>query len=656
MKNIDKLSIAAIRSTVIDAINKANSGHPGMALGSAPILYTLYTKHLVTDPNNPNWINRDRFVLSAGHASSLLYTMLHVSGFKVSMDDLKQFRQLNSITPGHPEVGLTPGVDASAGPLGQGIAQAVGFAMAEEILRASYPEGSRLINHYTYALCGDGCLQEGISQEAISFAGRQKLGKLILFYDANAVTLDGALEMSFHEDVKKRFEASEWNVYEVEDGNDIDAIDKAIEKAKKSSDKPNLIIVHTVIGYGSINQGLNKVHGSPLGENDGLHAKAVYGYDYPPFTIPEEVYEHFKETLGERGSKALESWKEEANLYSTKYPEDFAKFQSVLKNDVSTYVYDEIPHFEAGSSDSTRNTSGVILNLLHQRVFNLVGGSADVAGSVKTAIKGGVDFTPKTREGRNVNFGIREFAMAAIQNGILLHGGIRTYVGSFLVFTDYFKAAIRMASLSHLPAIYLLSHDSLAVGEDGPTHQPVEQLAMLRSIPDMYVYRPCDANEVAIAWKQALLSLDHPTGIVLSRQNLPLIEGSRSKDAYRGGYIISKERGNEPMLTLIATGSEVSLALAAQEKLLMEGIDVRVVSMPCQELFLKQDGAYIKDVLGNDYARRMVIEMLSPFGWYRFAPHVMGVETFGKSAPANDVIKDYGFTVDEVVRRVKEII
>ena len=656
MKNIDSLSIAAIRSTAIDTINKAKSGHPGMALGSAPILYTLYTRHLVSDPANPKWFNRDRFVLSAGHASALLYTMLHVAGFKVGMDDLKQFRQLNSITPGHPEVGLTPGVDASAGPLGQGIAQAVGLAMAEEFLRASYPDGNRLVNHYTYALCGDGCLEEGISQEAISFAGRQKLGKLILFYDSNKVTLDGSLEMSFHEDVKKRFEASEWNVYEVEDGNDVEAIDKAIIKAKKSSDKPNLIIVHTVIGYGSVNQGLNKVHGAPLGGEDGKHAKEVYGYDYPDFTIPEEVYDNFKKTFAARGHKAFVEWNEETNLYSARHPEEYAKFLSVLNNNISSYIYDEIPHFEAGFSDATRNTSGQILNLVHKNVFNLIGGSADVAGSVKTAIKGGVDFTPTTRNGRNVNFGIREFAMAAIQNGMLLHGGVRTYVGSFLVFVDYFKAAVRMACLSHLPAIYLLSHDSLAVGEDGPTHQPVEQLAMLRSIPGMYVYRPCDANEVAIAWKQALESTDHPTGIVLSRQNLPLQEGSRSKDALRGGYIISKERGNEPMLTLIATGSEVALAVKAQEQLLMEGIDVRVVSIPCQELFLKQDGAYIKEVLGNDYSRRMVIEMLSPFGWYRFAPHVMGVETFGKSAPASDVIKDFGFTVEEVVRRVKDII
>lgn len=654
--NLEKLSISAIRSLVIDGINKAKSGHPGMALGSAPILYTLFTKHLIADPNDPNWINRDRFVLSAGHVSMLLYTMLHLAGYKISMDDIKQFRQLNSITPGHPEIGVTPGVDASAGPLGQGIAQAVGLALAERSLQSMYPQGQRIINHYTYCLCGDGCLQEGISQEAISFAGHQKLNKLILFYDSNNVTLDGALELSFHEDVKKRFEASQWNVLEVKDGNDVKAINSAIKKAKNSKEKPTLIIVKTIIGYGSNNQGLSKVHGAPLGIEDGLHAKEVYGYKYPEFTIPKEVYSHFKKTFINRGVKEHKEWENAFKAYSSIYPDEASKFISVKDNNVSTYVYDKGPEFEPGFKDSTRNTSQVILNVLHKSVFNLIGGSADVAGSVMTKIKDGIDLTSTTPNGRNVNFGIREFAMSAIQNGMLLHGGVRSYVGSFLVFSDYLKPAIRMASLSKLPAIYLFSHDSIAVGEDGPTHQPIEHLAMLRSIPENYVYRPCDANELSMCWRQALLTTNHPSCIVLSRQVLPLIEGSRTEDVNKGGYIISKERGNKPMLTLIATGSEVSLCIEAQKVLLMQGVDVRVVSIPCQELFLKQDGAYIKEVLGTTYERRMSVEMLSTFGWHRFAPHVMGIDEFGKSAPANAVINDYKFTVEEVVRRVKEII
>ncbi|MBE6143388.1 MAG: transketolase [Erysipelotrichaceae bacterium] len=652
----DDLCVAAIRSTCIDAINKSNSGHPGMSIGSAPIIYALYSKHLIADPKHPDWINRDRFVLSAGHASVLLYTMLHVAGYKISMDDLKQFRQINSITPGHPEVDVTPGVDASSGPLGQGIAQAVGLAMAEQSLRNIYKEGYRFIDHYTYCLCGDGCLQEGISQEAISFAGRQKLNKLILLYDCNNVTLDGGLEMSSNENTKKRFESCNWNVIEVKDGNNVKAIDRAIKKAKESNEKPTIIICHTIIGYGSKNQGTSKVHGAPLGAEDGKNTKLSYGYDYPDFTIPNTVYNHMNKTFGARGEKEYSDWEKRFASYRNTYPHEAAKFISTQDNDVSTYVFDKGPYYEPGYKDATRNSSGIILNLVHKSVFNLIGGSADVAGSVKTAIKDGIDFTPEHREGRNVNFGIREFAMGCIQNGMLLHGGVRTYGGCFLVFSDYLKPAIRMASLSKLPAIYLFSHDSLAVGEDGPTHQPVEQLAMLRSIPHNFVYRPCDINETAAAWKLSLKSTNHPSCIILSRQNLPLIEGSRSDDVYKGGYVISKERGAKPDITLIATGSEVSLAVEAQEKLLLDNIDARVVSIPCVELFLQQDAQYINDVLGCEYNHRLAIEMLSPFGWHRFAPHVMGVEEFGKSGPANAVIKEYNFTVEEVIKRVQDII
>ena len=577
-KKIDELSVATIRSLCIDEINKANSGHPGMALGSAPILYTLWTRHLVADPKDPEWFNRDRFVLSAGHASALLYAMLHLSGYEVSMDDIKQFRQLGSLTPGHPEYHWTKGVDATSGPLGQGIAQAVGMAMAEESVRANYVDGERIMNHYTYVLCGDGCLQEGISQEAISLAGHQKLNKLILFYDANQVTLDGALDLSFSEQVKARFIASEWNVLEVADGNDIEAIDKAIQEAKASKDKPTMILIHTIIGYGSAKQGTSKVHGSPLGAEDGKNAKVnVYGFDHEDFFVPEEVRKQFADTFMARGAKAHEDYNKAFAAYSEKHPTDAARFSELIKLDVSSYLPKALPDFVAGSSISTRVASGKALNAYMLNLPNLIGGSADVAGSVMTKLDGGIDFVKGHRDGHNINWGIREFAMASAQNGMLLHGGVRTYVGCFAVFADYMKAAIRMAALSHLPAIYLFSHDSIAVGEDGPTHQPIEQLAMLRSIPNMCVIRPADERETYAAWREALRTTDHPVALILSRQNLPLLEGSSAEGVTKGAYVVSKEE-KKAQLELIATGSEVSLAVSAQKMLKEEGIDVRVIS------------------------------------------------------------------------------
>ena len=451
---INQLSVACIRALCIDMINKAKSGHPGMSIGSAPILYTLFTRHLKADPNHPNWINRDRFVMSSGHASSLYYAMLHLCGYDIKMSDLKLFRQLDSITPGHPEVGVTPGIDASSGPLGQGIAQAVGMALAEQSLKSIYKRSSTVFDHYTYVLCGDGCLQEGISQEAISFAGHQKLNKLILFYDSNNVTLDGGLDLSFSENVKMRFEASGWNVIEVKDGNDVDAIDQAIVRAKVST-KPTLIKVNTIIGYGSKNQGTSKVHGSPLGEEDGLLAKKSYGYEYPPFEVPEEVRKDFENTFIKRGKEAYESWVERYNQYCVNNPEEAKIINSTLDNSCPTTLYQENPIFEVGKKEASRQTSKTILNLLHENIPNLIGGSADVAGSVFTSIDKGTYFTPNDRSGRSINYGIRELAMASIQNGILLHGGLRSYVGCFMVFSDYMKPAIRMAALSHLPAIYL---------------------------------------------------------------------------------------------------------------------------------------------------------------------------------------------------------
>ena len=656
MKKIDELAVATIRSLCIDEINKAKSGHPGMALGSAPILYTLFTRHLVSNPKEPQWCNRDRFVLSAGHASALLYVMLHLSGYAVSLDDIKQFRQIDSLTPGHPEYRWTPGVDATSGPLGQGIAQAVGMAMAEASLAANYNEGEKLYNHYTYALCGDGCLQEGISQEAISLAGHQKLNKLILFYDANQVTLDGGLDLSFSEQVKNRFLASEWDVIEIEDGQDVDAIDEAIKKAKKSKEKPTMILVHTIIGYGSSKQGTNKVHGSPLGEEDGKHAKVeVYGFDHEDFYVPEEVYKLFQETFIKRGEKAYADYQKNLADYQKKHASDYMRFTELENLSVEKYLPKVFPDFVPGSSTSTRVASGKALNALMLNIPNLIGGSADVAGSVMTKLDGGVNFEPNHREGHNINWGIREFAMASAQNGMLLHGGLRTYVGCFCVFSDYMKPAIRMAALSHLPAIYLFSHDSIAVGEDGPTHQPIEQLAMLRSIPNVRVIRPCDEKETYAAWFEALKSTKTPTALILSRQNLPLLDGSSEEGLAKGAYIVSKEE-RKAQFDIIATGSEVSLAVEGQKILKEKGIDVRVISMPSWELFEEQSDEYKKEILDQPWEKRISVEMLSTFGWDRYAKHHIGLDAFGASAPAKDVIKKYDFTAEHLARLVEEII
>ena len=656
MNKNDQLAIATIRSLCIDTINKANSGHPGMALGSAPALYTLFTKHLVATPKDSKWFNRDRFVLSSGHASALLYSMLHLCGYKISMDDMKQFRQIDSLTPGHPEYGWTDGVDATSGPLGQGISQAVGMAMAEQMVNKLYSFGNDVCNHYTYALCGDGCLQEGISQEAISLAGHLKLNKMILLYDANQVTLDGALDLSFSEQVKARFLASEWDVLEVSDGNDVDAIDAAISKAKQSKEKPTMIMIHTVIGYGSAKQGTNKVHGNPLGAEDGKAAKLSYGFDHEDFYVHSEVYDLFNSTFGARGEKALKAYNDAlAKLAADKKTKDeYDRFMSLNGVDVDKYLPGVYPDFVEGSQTSTRVASGKALNYLMLSMPNLFGGSADVAGSVMTKLDNGANFDANNREGHNINWGIREFAMASAQNGMLLHGGVRSYVGAFFVFSDYMKPAIRMACLSHVPAIYLLSHDSIAVGEDGPTHQPLEQLAMLRSIPNMDVIRPADERETYGAWFAALQSKNHPTAIILSRQNLPLLKESDGEALKRGAYVVSKEQ-KKAQFVLIATGSEVSLAVNAQALLLEKGIDVRVVSMPCWSYFEKQDADYRKSVINLPKEKCVSIEMLSTFGWAKYADTNIGLDQFGASAPAKDVFKKFNFTAEYVASVVEKL-
>ena len=653
--NVEQLSVAAIRATCIDGINKSNSGHPGACLSLAPILYKLYKDFVVANPFQPNWINRDRVVLSYGHTSMLLYTILHLCSYNISIEDLQKFRQFGSITPGHPEFGMTDGVDASGGPLGQGIAEAVGTAMAETMLASQY--GSKIYNHYTYCVCGDGCLEEGISQEAITFAGLHKLNKLILLYDNNDVTLDGPLAQSNVENTAKRFLAANWDVIYVKNGNNLHEIHKAIKKARKSTDAPTLIIFKTIIGFGSKNQGTHKVHGAPLGKEDGEFAKKSYGYDYPPFEIPQEVYDNFKNSFLKRGELAYAKHQHVLEELQKNEPGKFKKILDLSTNNVKNYLNKEDLKMDELGSEATRKSSLKVLNYYHELLPNLVGGSADVASSVMTSLVNGSTYSNKNRGGTNINWGIREFFMAAASNGILLHGGLRTYCGSFLVFSDYMKNAIRMSALMKLPQIYLFSHDNIAVGEDGPTHQPIEQLAALRSIPNFNVFRPCDAKETYASYKLALEETSTPSAIILTRQNLPLIETSSNYDLVKkGAYIIGKEKGRVCDFTLIATGSEVSLAMDVKKYLFSLGVDIRVVSMPCQELFDKQPLEYKEYVLGKDYQHRMSLEMESTYGWHKYAKYCFGINEFGSSAPASDLIKSYGFTKENVANIVLKYI
>lgn len=650
--NQSELSIATIRSLGIDMINKANSGHPGMVLGSAPALYSLFTKEYKVFPAHSQWINRDRFVLASGHASSLLYSLLHLSGFQVSMDDLKQFRQWGSCTPGHPEVELTDGVDASSGPLGQGIPMAVGMAMAEAFLATRYNKTDYpVIDHYTYVLCGDGDMQEGVTYEASSLAGHLSLGKLIVLYDANNVTLDGPLNYSFSEDVKKRYESMNWQVICVQDGNDYEAIAKAIKKAKKEVYKPTLIIVNTIIGFGSRNQGTSKVHGAPLGEEDGQYAKRQYGFEYDNFFVPEEVYDDFKKNVFNRGKRAYNKWNKMMDTYKTEYPD---LYQELFQNINDEYSFDEtafIKEYQDGISEATRVTSEKLINAIAAQNPTFLSGTADLASSTKTIIKNAERFSCENYGGRNLFFGIREFAMVAIMNGMTLHKGIKVAAGGFMVFSDYFKAALRMACLMKLPIILPLSHDSIAVGEDGPTHQPVEQLAMLRSMPNIQVIRAADAYEMCGAWKKAVETNDCPTALILTRQNVTNFTHATYEDVCHGAYVVSQEKDNLDGI-IIATGSEVELAMQAQKALLEQGKDVRVVSMPSMELFDQQDDSYKEKVLPKHIRKRLAVEMACDFGWHKYVGldgKVISVNQFGASAPANIVIQEYGFTVENIV-------
>ncbi len=653
--SVSQLAVDTIRVLSAEAIEKAKSGHPGLPLGSAPIGFTLFEKHLKFNPTNPEFIDRDRFILSAGHASMLNYSLLHLFGYDVSMDDIKSFRQLNSKCAGHPEYKNTPGIETTTGPLGQGVANAVGMAIAETRLATEFNrEGYPIVDHYTYALCGDGCMMEGIEYEAASLAGTLKLGKLIVFYDKNNITIEGSTSSAFTEDVGKRHKAQGWQVLYVKDGNDLSAINRAIEKAKKEKNKPSLIIVSTIIGYGSPKQGSESTHGSPLGEEGIKGLREKLGYNYPPFTVPNEVKDYLSQ-YKLKGAKIESSWNELFENYKKAYPDLALKFQKYMSDDLPELLHDE-KLFEFDKPDATRNTSFKVLNRLAELIPNFFGGCADLGPSTKAVIKGKDYYSPTVRTGTNIHFGIREHAMAAICNGIALHGGLRTYASTFFVFSDYMKNAMRLSALMGLNVVYVLTHDSIGVGEDGPTHQPVEQLVGLRTIPNMKVFRPADGKETAYGWISAL-SNNGPTCLVLTRQNLPQYENSNI-NAMRGGYILKDSKKKTPDAILLASGSEVELIMKAQEKLLEEGIDARVVSMPCMELFDAQSKEYKESVLPSEVRRRVAVEMASSSCWYKYVGldgKTVCMDGFGASAPFGTLLDKFGFTVENVCKAVKEL-
>lgn len=659
----DQLGVNTIRTLSIEAVQKANSGHPGLPMGAAPMAYALWTKHLKVNPTTSrNWVDRDRFVLSAGHGSAMLYSLLHLSGYNVTIDDLKNFRQWDSKTPGHPEVHHTDGVEATTGPLGQGIAMAVGMAMAEAHLAATYNRDSfPIMNHYTYAICGDGDLMEGVSQEASSMAGHMKLGKLIVLYDSNDISLDGPTSKAFTENVGARYEAYGWQHILVKDGNDLDEIEAAIEAAKAETDKPTLIEVKTVIGYGAPKEGTSSVHGAPIGEEGITAAKAVYGWEYPDFTVPEEVAARFKETMIDEGQKVEAAWNEMFKNYEHAHPELAKQFKEAFANQLPEGWEQELPKYELGTSAASRVTSKETIQAISKVVPSFWGGSADLSASNNTMVAAEKDFEPGQYEGRNIWFGVREFAMAAAMNGIQLHGGSHIYGGTFFVFTDYLRPAIRLAALQKVPVTYVLTHDSVAVGEDGPTHEPIEQLASVRCIPNVHVIRPADGNETVAAWKIAMTSTETPTILVLSRQNLPVLEGTlehASDSVQKGAYVLSPQKGEQPAGILIATGSEVNLAVEAQAKLAEEGIDVSVVSMPSFDLFEKQSAEYKESVLPKAVTKRVAIEAAASFGWERYVGtegKTITIDHFGASAPGGLVLEKFGFTPENVVNTYKSL-
>lgn len=661
--NNDKLAINAIRLLSVDAVEKANSGHPGLPLGAAPFAYVLWAKNMMHNPKNPDWFNRDRFVLSAGHGSAMLYSMLHISGYDLPLEELKKFRQWGSLTPGHPEYHHTKGVEATTGPLGQGIAMAVGMAMAERHLASKFnKDGLDVVDHYTFALCGDGDLMEGVSGEASSLAAHLKLGKLILLYDSNDISLDGDLNKSFSEDVKGRYEAYGWHYLRVEDANDLEAVDAAIKLAKTITDKPTMIEIKSVIGMGSPYAGTSKAHGAPLGKENSKITREFFAYDYAEFEVPEVAYETFRNHIEENGVAANSTWDELLKAYTEKYPELAEELSLAIEGKLPEGFALDMPVYEAGKGVATRNASGDAINFFADKLSSLFGGSADLAGSNKTTINNATDFSAHNYGGRNIWFGVREFAMGAILNGMHLHGGLKVFGGTFFVFSDYVRPAIRLSALMGLPVTYVFTHDSIAVGEDGPTHEPVEHLPSLRAMPKLSVIRPADANETFAAWKVALESTDTPTVLALTRQNLktlPLSGKLAVEGVKRGAYVISPSEKETSDALIIATGSEVPLAYEAQQELKKEGIDVAVVSMPSWDLFEKQDKAYKMSVLNPQVKKRLAVEMANPLGWERYTGDegaILGINGFGASAPAETIMAEFGFTVPNVVRMVKELL
>lgn len=661
--NNDVLTINTIRALSIDAVEQANSGHPGLPLGAAPFAYVLWAKNMMHNPKNPSWFNRDRFVLSAGHGSALLYSLLHMSGYDLPMEEIKNFRQWGSKTPGHPEFGHTVGVEATTGPLGQGIAMAVGMAMAESHLAAKYnKDGFDVVNHYTFALCGDGDLMEGISHEASSLAAHMKLGRLIMLYDSNDISLDGDLDKSFSESVKDRYEAYGWHYLRVDDANNLDAVDEAIREAKKVTDRPTMIEIKSIIGMGSPFAGTSKAHGAPLGADGVKATREFFQYNHEPFTVAEEAYATFRNHVEENGVAANKAWDELFAAYSSKYPELAGELEDAIEGKLPADLAEGMPVYEEGKGVATRSASGDAINFFAKKLPTIFGGSADLAGSNKTEIKGAGDFSPEMREGRNIWFGVREFAMGAMMNGVHLHGGLRVFGGTFFVFSDYVRPAVRLSALMGLPVVYVFTHDSVAVGEDGPTHEPIEHLPSFRAMPNLSVIRPADGNETMAAWKVALESESTPTILALSRQNLktlPLSAALAVEGVKKGAYIASPSEKEVSDVLLIATGSEVSLAYEAQQELKKDGIDAAVISMPSWDLFEKQTKEYKDSVLNPSVKKRLALELANPLGWERYTGDegkILGIDTFGASAPGEIVMEKYGFNVPNVIKLVKELI
>ncbi|MGZ9549724.1 transketolase [Staphylococcus epidermidis] len=657
----DQLAIDTIRALSIDAIEKANSGHPGLPMGAAPMAYTLWTRHLNFNPQSKDFFNRDRFILSAGHGSALLYSLLHVSG-SLELEELKQFRQWGSKTPGHPEYRHTDGVEVTTGPLGQGFAMSVGMALAESHLAGKFNKDQfDIVNHYTYVLASDGDLMEGISHEAASFAGHNQLDKLIVLYDSNDISLDGDLDKSFSEDTKQRFEAYGWNYILVENGNDLDEIDNAITQAK-TQQGPTIIEVKTIIGFGSPNKaGSNGVHGAPLGEEERALTFKEYGLDPEKrFNVPEDVYEIFKSTMLKRANENEEAWNNMLKNYSEAYPELAEEFKLAMSGKLPNNYADALPEYDLNHSGASRADSGEIIQKLSEFVPSFFGGSADLAGSNKSNVKEAKDYNKDTPEGKNVWFGVREFAMGAAINGMAAHGGLHPYAATFFVFSDYLKPALRLSSIMGLNSTFIFTHDSIAVGEDGPTHEPIEQLAGLRAIPNMNVIRPADGNETRVAWEVALESEHTPTSLVLTRQNLPTLDVDKQtvENGVRKGAYIVFETEQQLEYLLLASGSEVNLAVEAAKELEQQGKGVRVISMPNWYAFEQQSSEYKESILPSDVTKRIAIEMASPLGWHKYVGiegKVIGINSFGASAPGDLVVEKYGFTKENILKQVRSL-